>query len=250
MPDYEQRGRPPALRPNEPAPVDPEQVRQFQQFQQFQELIRQHGGVPPGAGPPPSKPLWKRVLTSKAVRKLALLLVVALGLLFAFDYYFGNKNDDLPASETGGGTNQTNKISARTPKEAVRLVYAHIAQFDKANNADEARREAAFVCGQFGSGKEQDFAKHFGAATCELAVAKLNGEIDKPPNTNWRNAYGDPFIGARDPVLSQTETEAVVTSCTIQVRPRLGEFTLEQVRDQNGKLNGTWVIIGHRLETC
>lgn len=245
VPEPEQRAGPPAVRPNEPAPIDPEQVRQFQQFQQFQELMRQHGGIPPGLTPPPPRPLWKRVLTSRAVRRLALLLIVVLGLYLAYDYYFGNHDEDKPASETGGGTNKTTQLNGNSPKQTVRLVYQHIAEWSK-----NPKEQVAFVCGQFDNGAEQQFAEHFQAGSCEQVVGKLNGEIDKS-KPGWVNTYAEPFTTAE---LGEVPTgeRAVVSSCDVKsgVQPRLGEFTLQRVRDQNNKDTGQWVIVGHRLETC
>jgi hypothetical protein len=232
--DEQQSGPPPALRPpGETPPVDPEQVRQFQQFQQFQELIRQHGAIPL---PPPPRPLWKRVLTSRIVRRLALLAIVLFGLYFAYDYYFGDDSENLPASVTGGGTNRTTVLHETTPKRTVRQVYSHVAQNDRASN------EYEFVCGQFENGAEQQFAENFGAANCQAAVAKLYGEIDKSV-PGWRNAYAEPFPGAE---LAEVPngTTTVVSSCEVATGPRLGEFTLRRID------NDQWVITAHRLENC
>ncbi|HET9141084.1 hypothetical protein [Actinophytocola sp.] len=229
-----QPGPPPALPPpGGPPPVDPEQVRQFQQFQQFQELMRQHGGIPPAPAP---RPLWKRVLTSRTVRRLALLAIVLFGLYFAYDYYFGDDSENLPASVTGGGTNKTNVLHETTPKRTVRQVYSHIAQNDRAPN------EYEFVCGQFENGAERQFAEDFGAPDCKAAVAKLHAQIDKSV-PGWRNAYAEPFPGAE---LGEVPvgTVAVVSSCQVKFGPQLGEFTLRRIE------NDQWVITGHRPETC
>jgi hypothetical protein len=232
VPEDEQYSGPPAVRPpSEPAPVDPEQVRQFQQFQQFQELMRQQGDAPllPPAGKPP---VWKRVLGSKAVRRLALLLIVVLGLYFAYDYYLGPE-ESKPASETGGGTNKTNVLHEKTPKRTVRQVYSHVAQNDA---KDEKQYE--FVCGQFQDGAELQFAHNFETTTCKDAVAKLFAEIDKS-KPGWRNDYAEPFPGAELAEVPTGDT-ARVDTCGLNLEPRLGVFTLRRIE------NDQWVIIGHQ----
>jgi hypothetical protein len=239
--EHERHNGPPAVRPQgepvpaprmqEPAPLDPEQVRQFQQFQQFQELMRRQGDALVPLPPPTRRPVWKRLLGSRLVRRLALLLVVVLGLFFAYDYYFGSDNDNRPASETGGGTNRTNDIQEHAPKRTVRQVYSHVAQDDP-----------PFVCGQFEGGAERQFAANFGAASCEEAVHQLFAQIDKT-QPGWRNTYAEPFSGAElaeDPVSGR----AVVSSCPLTVSPRLGEFTLRRIEGNR------WVITGHRTEGC
>jgi hypothetical protein len=232
VPDNEQQPGPPALRPpSEPAPIDPEQVRQFQQFQQFQELMRQQGGGNPLLPPAKKDPLWLRILKGKLIRKLALLAAILLGLYFAYDYYFGNDNDQLPASMTGGGTNKTNVLHETTPKRTVRQVYSHVAQNDP-----------PYVCGQFEGGAEARFAANVGAATCEEAVGKLHAQIDKA-QPGWRNAYAEPFLVSELGEVPAGDT-TVVSSCALTVRPRLGEFTLRKIE------NDQWVIVGHRPESC
>lgn len=242
VPDNEQQSGPPALRPqNEPAPLDPEQVRQFQQFQQFQELMRQQGNLPAPLLPPARRPLWQRILGGKLVRRLILLAIllatIPLWLPLAVTgvaAVFSTADEDRPASETGGGTNETNVLHEETPKRTIRQVYSHIAQNDRAAN------EYVFVCGQFQDGAELEFARNFGAASCQETVAKLHGEIDKS-RPSWRNSYAEPFTGAElgeEPIAGT----ATVDTCELNLEPRLGVFTLRRIN------NDQWVITGH--ERC
>lgn len=239
VPDKEEYGASPALRPpSEPAPVDPEQLRQFQQFQQFQELMRQQGNGAPPLLPPARKPLWQRILGGKLVRRLILLAIVLATIplwlplaVTGVAAVFSTGDDDRPASETGGGTNETNVLHEKTPKRTVRQVYSHIAQADRADN------EYVFVCGQFQDGAEARFAHNFGAGTCQQVVAKLHGDIDKS-RPSWRNSYAEPFTGAElgEEPIGDTAT---VDTCELSLQPRLGVFSLQRIN------NDQWVITGH-----
>jgi hypothetical protein len=232
-----QPGQPvPAPREPGPPPIDPAAVRQyqqFQQFQQFQELVRQHGeDAAPLLLRPAPKPLWKRVLGSRLVRRLVLLALVLAALSWAYNYYFGSDNENLPASMTGGGTYRTNRILSTNPYEAVRKVYQRVAD----NTPEQA-------CGVFIEQAQREFARNWGAADCAAAVAKLNAEVDKAPGS--KNAYAEPdFHGKMGGVpIANTIT---ISSCELGVTagPRLGAFTLSRV-EQN-----QWIITGHRLESC
>jgi hypothetical protein len=207
-------------------------VRQFQQFQQFQELMRQQGGALVPLLPPARKPLWRRILGSRLVRRLVLLLIVVLGLYFAYDYYFGSDNDNRPASETGGGLYHTNHILKDDPYDAVRQVYQRVAD-----------NTPAFACGVFTDEAAQQFAEHFNAADCPAAVAKLNAEVDTAPGS--KNAYAEPDFQGK---LGQKPNESPITisSCELGVSagPRLGVFTVSRVEKEQ------WIITGHQRESC
>jgi hypothetical protein len=226
----EQGGQLPAPRtppqPAAPAEIDPEQVRQFQQFQQFQELMRQQGGMP--LVPSPPKPLWKKALTSKAVRKFALFAIFALLLYIAYDYYFGSNNEDLPASMTGGGKTDTNLVLDTNPYETVRKVYHHIAQ----NVPQQA-------CGRFTTDAARQFANDFNAADCAAAVSALHKEV------TGRNGYAEVDFRGK---MGQTPDAGVVeiSSCELGVSngPRLGVFTVNRIQKDQ------WIITAHRTETC
>jgi len=218
----------PAPRAPAPEPLDPEAVRQFQQFQQFQELMRQQGDTAL-LPPPPPKPLWRKALASKALRRLAVLLIVVLGLYFAYQHYFGTP-DDLPASETGGHTFTDRTMLQTRPNQSVRMVYQRVAE----NVPDVA-------CGQFTDEAARQFAADAGAADCPAAVAALHAQV-----TGRKNDYAEPTFPEewRNPPSNATVLE--ISSCKLEVTggPRLGWFRVEKtVRDQ-------WIITQHRQETC
>lgn len=252
VPDNEQPAGPPALRPpsepaevehapsrpgqpSQPATVDPEQVRQFQQFQQFQELMRQPGGQL--VLPPPAKPLWVRVLRGRLFRKLVLWLIVVLGLYFVYDYYFGNDNDSLPASVTGGGKTETNLLLDTNPYETVRKVYQRVAD----NTPEQA-------CGRFTTEAAKQFAANNGVAdnndeACAKAVAKLHARVDKVPGS--KDAYAEVDFHGK---IGQIPDEPTIkiSSCPLGVKagPKLGLFTVNRIaKDQ-------WIITAHQNEDC
>jgi hypothetical protein len=238
VPDNEQQSGPPALRPpSEPAapepaappPLDPEQVRQFQQFQQFQELMRQQGGAV--QLPPARKPLWLRILRGKLIRKLALLAIVVLGLYFAYDYYFGNDDDNLPASETGGQTITDRTMLQTRPHETVKMVYHRVADGD-----------LPVACGQFTDEAGRQFAAAFNAPSCGDAVARLHAQV-----TGRKNDYAEPVFPADVRNVSLNTTVIEISSCRLQVTggPRLGWFKVEKTPHK-----GQWIITAHRTETC
>jgi hypothetical protein len=231
----EQQSGPPALRPpTEPAPLDPEHVRQFQQFQQFQELMRQHGDTPPILLPPAKKPLWKKILRSKLVRRLIYLLIIFLLLSWAYQHYFGNPKENLPASITGGGLYHTNHILKDNPYEAVRQVYQRIAE-----------DAPPFACGVFTDEAAQQFAEHFNAPDCPRAIDILHEQVDKSPGSV--NAYSEPDFHGKMGQKPESGT-ATISSCELGVTagPRLGAFTVQVAPDSNGQ----WIITGHRRENC
>jgi hypothetical protein len=255
VPDDEQRsGPPPAVRPPvepepaparpEPAPppaIDPEQVRQFQQFQQFQELMRQQGGQ--NLLPGPRRPLWQRILLGRLVRKLALLALVLLGLYFAYDYYFGDDNENLSAEFTGGQQMEGAELLAPTPQEAVRKVYHQIAQ-----------NEPRFACGMFDetTGAAQQFASNLGFSNCIEAVSALHQRLDKPPG--YKDAYAEPFRGAQSQARQALPNgDFVYSSCKLnvatQIGPRLGAFTVHRLPPERAK-GEQWIIIAHQKESC
>jgi hypothetical protein len=211
-------------------------VRQFQQFQQFQELMRQNpGGPPPMLVPQPKpKPLWQRILTSRLVRRLALLALILFALALAYDHFFPSKTD-LPASITGGGKREQNVVSDDNPYEVVRKVYHHIAQ----NSPVDA-------CNKFEVDARQQFAEDFGAPDCLTAMSRLNAEVSKTPGSI--NAYAEPdFHGKMQEFANTDVTTIQIDSCDLGVTagPRLGLFTVSRIAHAN-----QWVITAHRNKTC
>lgn len=245
-----QQSGPPAVRPSsEPAPVDPElrrQFEQFQQFQQFQELQRRQGdqAQPPAAWPPPAPPakppVWRRLLRSWPVRKLASvvvsLLVILLALYFAVDYFFGKENQNAPASQIGGQSDENRRQRRTQPDDIVRAVYWKIAEND-----------AVVACVQFTDEAKRQFAdnnadKTGGAKTCEQAVPALRDLV-----TNANQYYLPKF----PPELLRRASDGVspieISSCVLTVTggPKLGWFKVELTPHL-----GQWIITEHRKETC
>jgi hypothetical protein len=252
--EEDRHSAPPAVRPpSEPVPppraptpesIDPEQVRQFQQFQQFQELMRQQGDLPL-LPPAPKKPPWKRILGSRLVRKLTLFLIVVLALYFAYQYYFGNDNENLPASETGGHRFENRPLLQKGPDLAVREVYHRV--------ADGALREGkdAFACAQFSDEAGQRFADHFGATNCTEAVKALTARI----GDSWRNAYGSPRFPDEVRNVPTASTRVEISSCQLEFAIdglpddlRLGRFTVTKATSNPD--DDQWIISGWRSESC
>ena len=120
--DLEPRATPPPGPPN-PGPVDPQQLAQFEQFQQFQQFLKfqeTQGGAAPQL-PPAKKRLWKQILFSKGFRKLLLAIVVVIGIVWAYNHYFGPPPDDglgVKGSAGPGQKTDPNRLSG-TPGAAV-----------------------------------------------------------------------------------------------------------------------------------
>ena len=244
-------------RPAQPQPaagahpqLDPEQLRQFQQFQQFQDYLRfteaqrQNGQLVPGQSGPPAPPpggpvqvtappqlpaprprirapRWAKRLAGKLLSAFLFLLVLLIAGKLAYDYFFPSQDDNRPASETGGGTYHTNKILSTQPYEAVRKVYAQIAQ-DRPDLA----------CGYFDIPIQQKFATDLGYADCQQAVHDLKTQV-----TNV-NAYAESIPS----YVSEQQGDTVrIDSCSFSISggPALGIFTVKKV-DQ-----GQWLIMGH-----
>jgi hypothetical protein len=219
----------PAPRAPVPDQIDPEAVRQFQQFQQFQELMRQQGDVPL-LPPAPRKPWWRKALASKSLRRLVILLVVILGLYWAYQHYFGSADEDLPASQTGGHTFKDRTLLQTQPHSSVRMVYQRVAE----NVPDVA-------CGQFTDEAARQFAADVGADDCPSAVAMMAAQVTGP-----KNQYAEPFFPAEYRNLPSTASTLEISSCKLEVSggPKLGWFRLQKVeRDQ-------WIITQHRQESC
>src|SRR5207302_7504697 len=86
-----QPGPPEPVPSAQPGPLDADQQRQFEEFRKFQEFQRyreETGQLPPA----PKKPLWQRLLRSKLLRALVILLLIILGLAWAYQHYFGRKD--------------------------------------------------------------------------------------------------------------------------------------------------------------
>ncbi|WP_425387945.1 hypothetical protein [Amycolatopsis nigrescens] len=252
----------------EPAPLDPEQLRQFQQFQQFQDYLRfteaqrQAGGElvpdqpqqpvtqqnwlptqgappggPPTVPPPPALPApvpkaraprWLKRFGGKMLSALLLLVVLSLAGRFAYNYFFPEDDENLPASMTGGGTYHTNQILSTEPYEAVRKVYDAIAQ-----NKSGKKDMTGFACGRFREDIQQRFALDVQAIDCRDAVRKLTDQVVNPP------AYAESMPSSRvEPPPGNTLR---IDSCDFKIEggPALGAFTVSRVE------NNQWLITGH-----
>lgn len=227
--------------PSTQPPTDPEAWRrfqEFQQFQQFQDYQRQYGQQPgagplppPVPGPPPvgpatGRPLWQRVVRGKLFRRLVLLVLLLLALNWAYQHYFGTPDEDLPASQTGGGQTRTNLLLEKTPEQAVRKVYDNIAQ----NIPNDA-------CTRFSDETRQQFADHFGGGACAEVISDLHAKVTDA------NSYAESIPAVLSGV-SRSAPQVEISSCAAGIAggPALGVFTVKQIE------LGQWLIIEHRLE--
>jgi hypothetical protein len=212
--------------PNQPVPYDPDQQRQFEQFQQYQQFLKyqeMQGQLPPGTpAPGPKKPpMWQKVLRSKMFRKLVLLVVVLIGLTWAYNYYFGPAPDDNTITGGAGpGTRDEPGRRIENPNVAIATLYRFVAMGDK--NA----------CTFFEKDAKQQFADDLGAPDCPTAVAQLASQVPiiDQPAVKWRGLKTVTVNSCRD----------------IKVKPgdkvrRLGSFVYTDMG------NG-WTITGHAPE--
>ncbi|CAM3647095.1 hypothetical protein KIPE111705_18670 [Kibdelosporangium persicum] len=213
-------------RPNHPAPIDPEQQRQFEQFQQFQQFMKfqemQGQGQLPPAAPARGTPLWKKILFSKALRKLVVFALVVIGLIWAYDYYFGPPPDDntVQGGAGPGSPNDPGREPGR-PNEVVDTLYRSI-----------ALGQPQVACYLFTKEAEAAFARNFDAPDCAAAVAKLRPEVAALTRVPRVDTSGKQIIE--------------VDSCTLAVKPgttTLGTFTFTP-------FGAAWIISGHQTKEC
>ncbi|AIJ20719.1 hypothetical protein [Amycolatopsis methanolica] len=200
-----------------------------------------HGGPPvppppygqlqplPQPGPKIRAPKWAKRLAGKLLSALLFLIVLIVAGKLAYNHFFPSQDEDRPASETGGGQWRTNKIFSTSPYEAIRMVYAQIAQ----NRPDLA-------CGSFDTPIQQKFAEDLGYPDCQQAVFALKAQV-----TNI-NSYAESIPSSvSEPPPGDT---LVIDSCRfpIQGGPALGTFTVQRVE------KGQWLITGHEAgrSTC
>ena len=219
--DLEPRSAPP------PAPADPEQLKQFEQYQQFQQFLKfqeaqgQGGALvptpPPGA---PKTPLWKKILFSKGFRKLVLVAIVIIGLIWAYNHYFGPPPDNgLVTGGAGPGQKVDPGKEPGNPNEILNTLYQNVGL----GYGNES-------CYLFNEQGKAAFAASYQAPTCEAAVAKLQGKAAT--------------LSAIPRISFTGKTQIAVSSCDLAVRPgteSLGRFAL--VRFGQG-----WIISGHEPE--
>jgi hypothetical protein len=212
-----------------PLPADPEQLKQFEQYQQFQQFLKfqeaqgQGGALvptpPPGA---PKTPLWKKILFSRGFRKLVLVVVVIIGVIWAYNHYFGPPPDD--GHVTGGagpGTGEEEGRRAENPNAGIQSVYTYI-----------ATGQSKLVCEAFFAPTGRaDFARDFDGPDCATAAAKLAGTVDRSipsPLVKWTG-----------------KDEVTVSSCqdlTLDPGTKpLGKFTF-------AKRSNGWTITRHEPE--
>ncbi|WP_436492427.1 hypothetical protein [Actinokineospora sp. HUAS TT18] len=210
-----------------PATQDSAEWREFQEFQRFKEF--QRGELPAAR----KRPLWLRILLGKWVRRLVFLLILFIGAIWAYQHYFGNPDDDLPASQTGGGKTDRTVLFASTPKEAVRALYDNIAQNIPGDACSRFETEAV----------AQEFANAFNAPDCPIAVERLNAQVGKA------NDYAEPYFPPRMDLLPNASGLVVVSSCEMEVRdgPRLGKLTVKKIPNARGE---QWTISDYSKEAC
>lgn len=237
-----------------------QQFQQFQDFLRYTEAQRQNGEheqaspggqlLPPGGqlvpgqgappAPPPGGPLqvaapsnlpaprpkiraprWAKRLAGKLLSAFLFFLVLAIAGKLVYDHFFPSLDNNRPAAEIGGGTYHANKILSTQPYEAVRKVYAQIAQ-DRPDLA----------CGYFDIPVQQKFATNLGYADCQQAVHSLKAQVKNV------NEYAE-SIPSND---SDQQGDTVrIDSCSFSVGggPALGVFTVTKVE------KGQWLITGH-----
>ncbi|WP_424189945.1 hypothetical protein ACOBQX_14270 [Actinokineospora sp. G85] len=220
-------------------PEEAERFRQFQEFQRYQEWQRSSQFGSPESDPTEprprrtSRPLWRKVLLSKWFRRVIYLLVVVLLLNWAYDKYFGGPDEDLPASQTGGGKTERTVLFATNPKEAVRAFYDNVAQ--------ETLPDA---CTRFATEQvAQSFATHFNAPDCPTAVKRLHTQVTS------KNNYAEVFFPTAVSLVPDAGGEVRVSSCDLEVNsgPRLGVFTVKEIDKSRA---GQWTIVRHERESC
>lgn len=210
---------------------DAEQWRRFQEFQEFQRFEQ--------ANPPPTPratPLWRKLLFSRWVRRLVFLLVLLAAAAWAFEHYFGDPDEGLPASQTGGFQETRTVVHAPSPAVAMRLLYKEVA-----GGADAMTRSHA--CHRFETPElAQRFADAFTAPSCDVAIQRLSEEV-----TN-ASAYARPVPSSAVPPPN-ADGAVVISSCEVGVEggTPLGEFTFEVIP---GSISDQWIITGHRKEAA
>ncbi|MFC7617960.1 hypothetical protein ACFQV2_35725 [Actinokineospora soli] len=165
------------------------------------------------------------------MRRLVFLLVLLAAASWAVNHYFGNPDEDLPASQTGGGKTTRTVLFAESPREAIRLIYNNVAQASLPDACTRFETEEV----------AQKFADHFGAPDCDTAVRRLHDEV-----TN-ASAYARPYFPAAVDLTPGPDGTVVISSCELDIRqgPRLGEFTLRVIP---GSRSDQWTISDHRKE--
>nr|WP_157527547.1 hypothetical protein [Kibdelosporangium sp. MJ126-NF4] len=218
--------------PVDPAPVDPtsadpEQRRQFEQFQQFQQFMRfqeaqGQGQLPPAGPPPKKKPTWQKILFSKGFRKLVVYALVIIGVIWAYNHYFGSPPDDntVQGGAGPGSKNDPGRAPGK-PNEVVDALYRSI-----------SLGQPQVACYMFTKDAEAAFARNFEAADCTAAVAKLQSQVAA--------------LTGRPRIDTQGKQLVEVDSCTLRVKPgttSLGTFTFTPFGD-------AWIISGHQTKEC
>lgn len=231
-------------KPDEPGPppavqgqsYDPEQWQRYQRFQEFQKFEEaQRPGEPARAEPPArsGKPLWRKVLFNRWVRRLAVLLAVVIAAGWALDHYFGNPDEGLPASETGGDKTTRTVLFAESPREAIRMIYNNVAQATLPDACTRFETEEL----------AERFADHFNAPDCPTAIRSLHADVTDASD------YARPYFPTAVKLTPDADGNVVVSSCELDIRqgPRLGEFTLRVIP---GSRSDQWIITDHRKEAA
>lgn len=214
----------------DPAPVDPEQQRQFEQFQQFQQFLRfqeaQGQGQPqplaPPQPPPKKKPTWQKILLSKGFRKLVVYALVIIGLIWAYNHYFGPPPDDNTVQGGAGpGSIKDPGREPGRPNEVMDTLYRSI-----------SLGQPKVACYLFTKEAEAAFARNFEAPDCTAAVGKLQSQVSPLASVPRVDTQGKQLIE--------------VDSCALRVKPgtmALGTFTFTP-------FGSAWIISGHQTKEC
>jgi hypothetical protein len=229
--------------PAGPGPVDPEQYAQFEQFQQYQQFLKyqETQGGPPALLPPGKKPpLWKKILFSKGIRKLAFAVVVVLAVVWAFNHYFGPPPDDgLGVQGQAGPGQRTDPGKASvSPGAAVDTLY-RLASQGKKPDFDGKSDFATDACALFDAQGRAEFVRDFGGDTsrgfegpdCPTIVRAMDGKVgvlQVKPSVD--------LVGKKVIELSSCRDLRLKPGT-----PGLGKLTMTPFGDG-------WIISGHEAE--
>jgi hypothetical protein len=233
-----------------PLPADPEQLKQFEQYQQFQQFLKfQEAQGAGGALPPavaPKTPVWKKILFSKGFRKLLLVAVAIIGVIWAYNHYFGPADGGAagtPDAPLAPGSGATSVIFAETAEAAVRQVHvlvANTAAKQAGGDAAGATEMAKSACALFDGNGKRAFAASFGTGEdCMAAVKVAAGKVTQP------SQFSKTVVDSGKVRPKAGQTPATISSCDLEVNggPRLGQFTVIRYQPRE------WLISGYEPES-
>lgn len=179
-------------------------------------------------------PLWKKILRSRWLAPLVVLIVLLLvgGWLYQRLLGDGGGNGEgavMPPPQTAANAPA---IGGDTPTATVIGIYGFVA----AGRPGDA-------CAVFTDSGRRQFAADFGATSCQTAVDTLHRRVTNP------TAYSNSVVSASDlggNGDSYRKDTFTVSSCQAAITggPSLGAFVLTRAP------NRTWLVSGHHGEHC